>query len=277
MSDRKRRSSAIELQTRCVFCNGRPLTQEHIWSDWLTKILPGMEKHTLFNVHSQMLPNNAVFIQPEMISRQGSLAQRKVRRVCEACNTQWMSRLVSRTKLFVELMVLEKPVVISPDDQRDLATWIAISTIMAEFTDLKNIRVPPSDAAALWQNQEPPDSWTIFIGRYAGEAWAPVRWRHLGQGYQKIVGGRRYDWQATTYTLGAFVAHAFSSTDAIEVLRFRKLWSPLPMIRIWPVTADTADLSWPASPVLMDEAMMEISDGFHNNFLSRNLRYSRVS
>jgi len=273
--------SSRKAPGRCVFCKGTPLTKEHIWSDWLSKIIPGVESHTWSGFRQTRMPGDGtVHNEPHFQTRQGAQIQRKIRNVCLSCNTGWMSELVKRTQPFVEAMVLGRAANLSPHDQTDLAAWIALAVIMAEFTHERTAGIPACDREWVRNNKVPPDSWNIFIGRYAGTEWGQTAYRHTGGKFMrvsdKVLAASQNQtetaiqiWQASTYTLGELVVHAFSSTDPEFVQVFRENWLPPPMARIWPPSVPlggtgAAELAWPPNHVLGDEAMDRLVSPFRS-------------
>jgi hypothetical protein len=248
---------------QCLFCGGGKLSREHIWPNWLRKILQPGSLHLQVAVHHPFyLSNNTVYLHPK--TRQGSFTQRKIREVCRTCNNGWMSKIVERTKPFVEAMVLDQSSQLDIEAQTQLAAWIAITSIMAELTDRKTAGIGSGDREFVMKTLSPPDNWTICLGRYAGKDYAPARYRHYGLLFlpapepKPVVGDPQWKLQFTTYTLCALVIHAFSSTDIDVALRLRDRFTPPGMIRIWPAPDDI--ISWPASRVLGDGELTAIAE-----------------
>lgn len=284
----RRKTPKQQEAGRCVFCGGGNLTKEHIWSDWLSKsgLFPTVESHSWAGLHQRTIVDNqagssASHTRPHFQMRQGSALQRKIRNVCKACNGGWMSVLVSSAKPFAEKMVRDEATVMSPDDRRNVAGWIALAVIMAEFTDIQSAGIPAADRERVWENKVPPDSWSIFLGRYVGTDWGTGAYRHTGgkvsllpieaasavQGQAPVPVGT---WQATTYTLGALVVHAISSTAPAHVQALRGNWSHPPMVRLWPppeVPESIEDLTWPASPVLGDDDLNKMVSEFRQSIV----------
>lgn len=255
---------------KCLFCGGGKLSKEHIWSDWMKKILPPTPSHGQQVFHSLIdNQNNRIAVQPYMPEvRQGAQIQRKLRNVCRKCNSGWMGGIVERAKPFAELLILDRPVHLNARAQTNLAAWIAIASIMAELTDVPTAGIPPGDYEIVMRTEAPPQDWTICLGRYAGTAYAPTRYRHHGMGFyyepsvprpDAVVTAAADKVQFTTYTLGALLVHAFSSTRADISLRLRDRYTPANMVRIWPRTSDL--ISWPSSPVLGDGEVKTVADG----------------
>ena len=255
---------------RCVFCNGLGMTKEHIWSDWITKrgLVPGEQSHgqvvahTHFNDKEKIVTIDADLIGPKL----GALIQRKIRNVCVGCNTGWMRDVVNAAISISEKLILGRSVTLDPKSQTQVATWITIACIMAEFTDERSMAILPYDRDFVRKHRFPPDNWRIFIGRYSGSDWTPTRYRHHGSGpirFQSISGGlivSRIDcFQVTTYILGNFAVHAFSSRNSEISFTFDEQFSPCKMLKIWPVGSN---IEWPPDNALNDDEIMSISNNF---------------
>jgi hypothetical protein len=73
---------------RCIFCGGRGLTKEHVWPKWLRGALdPSITTPRHFYSTSGFGRRRSY------THRSGSIESRRMRIVCERCNTGWMSRL----------------------------------------------------------------------------------------------------------------------------------------------------------------------------------------
>lgn len=252
---------------RCIFCSGGNLTKEHIWPDWLTAILPRVntysQQSSAVNAERQGGKVNVIISPDPMRRGQGSLIQRKVRKVCATCNSGWMSGIVSRTRNYVEELVRGRTCSLDRSNQTDLAAWAATSTIMAEFTDEKTAAIAPADRQVLMSTKAPPAEWSIFLGRYNGVQ--PFQYSH-----RNVNTGKSTYWlsmkdipptgkiQFTTYTLGALLVHTFSSTDVDVALKLREQFSPVSLNRIWPIKTDP--MPWPSSPELEDDLVNRIAD-----------------
>lgn len=245
---------------KCVFCGGTGVTKEHIWADWIKNVIPGSPTNT--QITSYQMPDystKTLYVVPAAKERQGRLDQRKIRNVCGGFNNGWMGRIVERAKPFVERMIQGMMVELDGGSQRDLATWIAIATTMGEFMDVSTAAIPPDDRRIVLTTEAPPEQWTIFLGRYSGRTWHPIRYRHIGLKFNEIdLPGPRGSndsnpdkMQVTTYALGSLLIHAFSSTSRRKVSRFRRSAAQKNLFRLWPLRHGVLD--WPIGPILGDD------------------------
>ncbi len=183
----KKTKRLAKSQGCCIFCSGTGLSKEHIWSDWLSGLIPRNDEHGEYcgGMHRDSGSREVEWTKPPASSaRQGSVFQRKVRNVCKRCNNGWMSRVVDRAKSHVERMILGKSLKLNRKEQTDLAAWIGITMVIQEFANrLGARRIPPEDRTVLMNTETPPLSWSIWIARYSGEWWAPMGHYHMPMFY----------------------------------------------------------------------------------------------
>ena len=252
----ERTAKRVKSQGRCIFCDGTGLSKEHIWSDWLKSLIPRNDAHGQYwgSMHRDSGSGDIKWTEPRgNAARQGSVLQRKVRNVCKRCNNGWMSRVVDRAKPGAKQLILGETAQLNRQMQTDLAAWIGSTTIIQEFANCYGVpRIPPQDRAALMDAGAPPLSWSIWIASYAGEWWAPMGHYHIPMSYSKpqtddgpnLSGG---ELQLTTFTLGEFLVHVFTSTQADMVEAYRSYIggasNPEKLPQLWPIVTDT--MNWP--------------------------------
>lgn len=244
-------------QGRCIFCGETGLSKEHIWSDWITDLIPRNEEHGEYwgSMHRDGGSTKVEWNKPpSSATRQGCVLQRKVRNVCERhCNNGWMSRVVDRAKPHVERMILGKTFQLNRKAQTDLAAWIGITTVIQEFTNRHGARrIPPEDRKVLMNTEAPPLSWSIWAARYTGEWWAPMGHYHLPMSYSKRPTDNEPnpasgELQLTTFTLGELLVHVFTSTRAEMIDTYRSYIDGASnsekLQQLWPIVGDI--LNWP--------------------------------
>lgn len=251
-------------QGKCVFCNGGGLSKEHIWSDWLKKLIPSREDHGEYRAGLYHERGSQTFRWtefPQARTRRGCVLQRRIRNVCERhCNNGWMSGVVERAKPHAERMILGQQFELERQGMSDLAAWIAITTIMQEFANPKAQRIPPNDRQVLMLAGTPPSTWSIWVARYGGHMWHPMGHYHIPIGYSKgSLHGEpspddppRHGLQLTTFAFRELLVHVFTSTEAEMVDRYRRhIGESAKLSQLWPITADS--LQWPPCSAFRDE------------------------
>src|ERR1700760_4060155 len=100
----------------CLFCpKVATLTGEHIWSEWMSDLLPG-ERH-LFRRQFAGDPNVRTW--------ESNSVNVKAHVVCETCNNGWMSDLESQhaKPAMQELILSDKPVNLTAERIRSIAIF----------------------------------------------------------------------------------------------------------------------------------------------------------
>jgi hypothetical protein len=131
---------------RCIFCHGFGLSKEHVLPDWLGEIFPqsSTDTHTVGEFDWIKILGHGMPIQ-NTTRKQGQAGTRKVRVVCEKnCNNGWLSRLETAAKPVLTALVHGYSRTLPVADQKILATWIAKTTMTAEF-----VRMDKSPSASI--------------------------------------------------------------------------------------------------------------------------------
>jgi len=235
----------------------------------MAPFLPPVAEHTQTLIYETFdHTNKTVFLQPILgKKRQGAVTQRKIRKVCESCNGGWMKRIVDRSRSSVENLIVDKPCEINGEAQTNIAAWVALAAVMAEFTDALTAAIPDTDRGSLMRTSDAPPNWTIYLGRYQGIGFP---YRHHGTKFilpssiDKAGAIENADadfFQATTYALGPLLVHAYSSTSTALIDWLRANISYPTLIQVWPRRDGCMD--WPCTPVLGDTESGAIADAMY--------------
>ncbi|WP_411350098.1 hypothetical protein [Paenibacillus sp. WLX2291] len=248
----------------CIFCDGKGLTKQHILPDWLKTILPREGQS-----HEQLITRTEVDENPPRmtltpIKKNGHTWSRKARNVCGNCNSGWMSLIETKAKLNLTALISGDKTLLDEEAQLNLANWVTLSTIMAEYTDLQHKAISEDEQKEFYQHKKPLDNWKIWIGKYRGTQW-DQRYRHHGLMTVKkntpLPKEKFANTQASTFVLGELFIHATSSTEPLV-----ELTNPYDlrhtMIPIWPLQRQK--LRWPPievfTPTFSDEEVNTIAD-----------------
>jgi len=123
----------------CIFCGGLGLTKEHVWPDWLRKVIVSTTKQSAHIVDGmiQLNPRPIYIIDATKFGRQnrtGAITSRKLRVVCIKCNNNWMSDLQTKAKfLLMPMIKYRKWSISSEEDTKIIASWITMFTIVSEY------------------------------------------------------------------------------------------------------------------------------------------------
>jgi hypothetical protein len=92
-------------QGRCLFCGEREVTREHIWNEWLQKLLPaaGDRIESWFScAESEFIPEPDCY---EVITRPGAVHTKVSRKYWSNCNGGWMREMGEVAQPLVERAV----------------------------------------------------------------------------------------------------------------------------------------------------------------------------
>lgn len=249
-----------KLQGTCVFCGKAGVTKQHMWPDWLKSIVPRVG-----NGHKQFLarfnfssPDYCEYM-PDIQLKRGPAGARKIRKVCNKCNSGWMGGLETAAKPMLTKMICGEKLALDEASQTAISAWAMMTSIIAEYTDILTQSIPASDRRHLMSDRTPTDAWQVWIGNYVGNNWKQ-RYLHYGvatkldYGFRIVQSG--YTTQTSTFVLGNLLIYATSSTlPKLESLFEVNMHDTL--LQVWPTSSTT--IRWPPARTLNDTDADQIS------------------
>lgn len=162
-------------QGRCIFCNGFNLSKQHIFPDWINRLITQVNEHSqtviIADTSEQLVKKDyTIYVSPELRKKQGPLGSAKLRIVCKKCNNGWMSDLEQSVIPFLLPLIKGEKSEITQIESGLLAQWIMMTTIMHEYTDLNGISTTYEERQALVNGIIPP-SWDIYIANSGESEW----------------------------------------------------------------------------------------------------------
>lgn len=155
---------------RCIFCGGggvagNKISHEHVFSDWLSQIIPKSTAHFVSLVGGRDHEGNKI---PDYLfkEKQGALHSKKFLGVCERCNNEWMSDIVKAAKPYVKRLIKAETFDFDVNAQLAVASWLSLVAIVADRVTKTRHKFPPSDLEHMFKHHAPPPHWHIEIGRY---------------------------------------------------------------------------------------------------------------
>jgi hypothetical protein len=266
---------------RCIFCNSTGVTDQHIWPDWLKGVLPRTSMVN-YQIRSQTTLNDQAepsLTGPNIRTRQGDPATRKVRKVCRPCNGGWMSRLESRAKPILVPLILGHSFTLAASDQWAIAAWAAMTTISAEMDDPETAVVPFSDRQWLMNMGEAPSHWYVWIGRYQGQRWRTWFRHHRFNYSQDIVlpqsvlalvkyqGDSALRIQVTTLVAGELLLQTLSGTANNKGVSPFSYVDAMWLSNIWPGAGPP--IVWDQLPILGDSNVDGVANAFKQLFFEQ--------
>jgi hypothetical protein len=152
----------------CVFCGGTPVSQEHVFPDWLAQFF------TDDVVDFEALVQDADAAEQRRPWK-GRPFSAKVGGPCEGCNNGWMSDLEAQAAPLLKPLVQGGEVTLAPSAQLLLATWAVKTMLMAVLVTANDARDWLADAYHwLVEHRNPPPAEQVWAARYAGEGQWPA-------------------------------------------------------------------------------------------------------
>ena len=117
--------------SECFFCGHteRPLTEEHVWPVWVSKLLRGKYGSDYF-VHIRSTGNETTGLWKAPVLKVTTKC------VCDKCNSAWLSEFENDViKPIASPLILAEPIdIIKPADQEKLAAWAYKMALLLEVT-----------------------------------------------------------------------------------------------------------------------------------------------
>jgi hypothetical protein len=256
---------------RCIFCGYHgPLTDEHIWGDWILK--GGYAPRTTNKHEINLTFINLPGVPPESKkkTRAGDPLGANLHLVCPDCNSGWMSGIQNRARPHLIHMFSGKQWAIGAAAQQAISTWAIMATMTSEYLskDTTTLAIPQTDRDFLRLNLRAPQGWRVWIGTYNRSAWvgqwvrtsAPI----LDVGDYPSTGMAPPNTQTTTFVIGRLYVHVMSSYFPEHTALWD--WRPTPharalLVEICPVKHMI--VAWPRQAIT-DKDARQFSMSFFN-------------
>jgi len=256
---------------RCIFCGRRGLSKEHIWSEWTYKLVPKVP-----GAERDIFVLSSTPIKTDLRSRktmQGSPNVLQVRKVCKYhCNSGWMSALETKAEPLLTPLILGETTTIEPEQQKVVATWLAMKGMVAEFTRPVDVTTTQEERSLLMNELKPPDHWRIYIAKQSGNWWRTAYYRHTAslsvvRSPIKPVRPFGKNAQSVTIGIGALLAHIVSAPAGIDFNL------PAEVRRnVWPIWPTGDQIIWPPPVALNDTDAQTLATAMERT-LSATMRW----
>ncbi len=203
--------------------------------------------------------------------RTGDPHSRRIRCVCRACNTGWMSRLQEAAKPFLVPLLLGHATSLHRRAQKVIATWVAMKVMVDEHVRRAMIAIPYAEREYLRTKLIVPPHWRIWLGRHARRDHPLFTHRVMDFVATKEEFDRRGgpsaraegNTQTSTICLGEhLIIFVMSSETAWSLIRRYRIPAPIgsDLTQIWPI--ETSRVPWPPSRTLLDAGIALLADDF---------------
>jgi hypothetical protein len=151
----------------CVFCNGRPVTREHVIPAWIADAVRVDESGTFVGRVESV--RNGVELPPRHLKSRKDLLS-PIRVVCAECNGGWMSDLEGAVRPLLEPMIAgASQVCLTSDEQARVARWAAKKALLLGYAE--SPPHPASTSRLTWIRQQdgaPLSTW-VYLAAMAPE------------------------------------------------------------------------------------------------------------
>lgn len=269
--------STQEVKRTCVFCGRTPLSREHVFPRWLTTVLPDQERsrgQDTAMVYLDGSGNSKPLMNHREMKEQ--FTSTTVTRVCRECNHGWMNDLETSVRPSLSQLVRGQAVYLNRETLLTLATWIAKTCLMADFTYPESSAIPLGDYRWMFKTKQPPPLMQIWMVPIQGNDWA-LRMEHIAVLYGDpsiIDASQPYNAYSTTIGLGKVGFCVMGTTNSELFLPRLEEIPPLKAFRLWP---DPSGLEWSPGSALDDWSVWLLSDIFRLWFKNDDELFVRLT
>jgi hypothetical protein len=251
----------------CLFCGNPATSGEHLWSDWMARLLHRDWHNSRSEIANNFSRVGAPFGEITRWSSQGATHRKKIRVVCAPCNNGWMNEIEKSARPYLEPAMKGEEVDFAPSAQRAVAEWVALKALVLEH-DPTGGQSPtpvhsPADRRAFKLDRTIPDGLIVWICAAGGPSWhdsltlASARMVVSPKGpttEQLPAQGPDRNVQSLTWGMRNLLVHTLAVT-------YPPLWTrlkaapPPGALKIWPVSPER--LHWPPVEFLTDWTVEE--------------------
>jgi hypothetical protein len=151
------------------------LSEEHIWSQWSRDLLPASDGYlemTNKNRGGQPVDHRVIR------DAQGSITNKRLKRVCEPCNNVWMGRQEEGAKAVVTGLIAGTPSYLTKSERGPLVNWIVTKLMVLDVFRDGEQAFTDGERAAFYADWTIPDSLSVWLLRCGDGPWKTLFWSH---------------------------------------------------------------------------------------------------
>lgn len=173
---------------KCLFCGNGKLSDEHIWSQWSRELLPDSDGYIeRSNRNRGGKPVDHRIIR----DAQGSITNKRLKRVCKDCNNGWMSRLEEESRATVTALILGQSTYLARSARRPLINWIATKLIVLDAFRDGEQAFTERERSEFFATRALPQSLSIWLLSCGQGPWKTMFWTHAQR--LTVVVGRTWE------------------------------------------------------------------------------------
>lgn len=218
------------------------LSGEHVFSDWLNRVLPADSSRRVVETYRDSAGNRA--------ARQyrQRLLKKVVRVVCEPCNSGWMSRIDAGAKAVLVGPIDGQAATFDRAAQQAAAAWAVKTAMNYELSRIGQApRIPQTLRSELRRHRMPPSGSTVWIAQ--ADSFRDV---HADQLVYQRTGAAVAQYTFFVFGRVALLVRLWLAEPV------RRPWSDRRWRQIWP--RRTLALNWPPPGFIDDETLDAIGD-----------------
>ncbi len=155
-----------KIKRVCVFCGGTPLTNEHLFPQWVANTVLKDPRGYPLDSRKRVRMVDGTERRWESTTPLAFTA----RTVCKTCNNTWMSEIENQAKPYLEPMITaSSPVVLDEPAQGAVATWMVLRFLIARSSGSQPW---PDETHQLFRwfgdNRVVSPSCFVWVGMYKG-------------------------------------------------------------------------------------------------------------
>jgi hypothetical protein len=172
-----------------------------------------------------------------------------------------MSDIENKTKIVLEPLLLDQAVTLSVEDQRQLAIWVTLKTLVAEWNTPTN---PPVSDQTIRDNFKArriiPPNFSIYIAQCGRDGWEAAYYRDvhtLGFSPEERFSRTAPNVQSVTFGIGGLLVHVRHFMIEGVSVDLKSVGEPF-IFRIWP--DPSATIRWPPNRRLTHYDVARLAD-----------------
>ena len=157
---------------KCIFCDRRASSGEHIWPDTLGNDLSiksglGDNSKSATSIDAHLMTRRI----SKNRQRNGPLYKLKIKAVCSYCNNGWMNRVDERAVPILRRMLWGNRANLSVQMMNDIAAFVYLKTLVSEYKNPQTTSLGRQEAINFYLTGKVPGSFRIWLGRCTHPVW----------------------------------------------------------------------------------------------------------